>query len=97
VLLENLSRIARYGIIVNDLHRHAMAYLGISLLTRIFSRSAIVRYDGPASVLRGFLRKELPSLFPERLHAALSISWHWAFRWCVAVPLRDSVDDTASC
>jgi ubiquinone/menaquinone biosynthesis C-methylase UbiE len=93
-LLENLSRIARYGIIINDLHRHTIAYASISLLTRLFSRSALVRYDAPASVLRGFLRRELVVLFPARLHTALSISWHWPFRWCASVPLTKTRDDT---
>jgi ubiquinone/menaquinone biosynthesis C-methylase UbiE len=93
-LLENLTRIARYGIIINDLHRHTIAYASISLLTRIFSRSTLVRYDAPASVLRGFLRRELVGLFPARLHATLSISWHWAFRWCAVVPLTMKRDDT---
>ena len=93
-LLNNLSRIARYGIIINDLHRHAIAYVSISLLTRIFSRSALVRHDAPVSVLRGFLRSELAALVPARLQPAVSISWHWAFRWCVSVVLADVMDET---
>lgn len=95
-LLENLSRIARYGIVINDLHRHALAYASISLLTRLFSRSALVRHDAPVSVLRGFLRRELTALVPARLHTAVSISWHWAFRWCVSVSLADPMNDTPS-
>lgn len=91
-LLTSLSRIARHGIVINDLHRHAIAYMSISLLTRLVSRSALVRHDAPASVLRGFLRKELAALVPARLQPSLSISWHWAFRWCVSVPLVDPLD-----
>lgn len=95
-LLTNLSRIARHGIVINDLHRHAIAYVSISLLTRLLSRSALVRHDAPASVLRGFLRKELAALVPVRLHPALSLSWHWAFRWCVSLPLMDPIDGPSS-
>jgi ubiquinone/menaquinone biosynthesis C-methylase UbiE len=91
-LLLNLARIARHGIVINDLHRHALAYVSIALLTRLFSRSVFVRHDAPASVLRGFLRGELAALVPARLHPGLSISWHWAFRWCVSIPLTDPTD-----
>jgi Methyltransferase domain len=95
-LLEKLSHIARYGIVINDLHRHAIAYVSISLLTRLFSRSALVRHDAPVSVLRGFLRRELAALVPARPQSSLSISWHWAFRWCVSVVLAGPIDDTPS-
>jgi ubiquinone/menaquinone biosynthesis C-methylase UbiE len=95
-LLENLSRIARYGIVINDLHRHAFAYAGISLLTRLFSRSALVRHDAPISVLRGFLRRELAALVPAPRQTAVSISWRWAFRWCVSITLANPIDDTPS-
>lgn len=95
-LLRNLSRIARYGIVINDLHRHAIAYVSISLLTRLFSRSAIVRHDAPVSVLRAFLRRELEALFPAELRTTVSISWHWAFRWCVSASLANPRDETPS-
>jgi ubiquinone/menaquinone biosynthesis C-methylase UbiE len=88
-LLSNLSRIARHGIVINDLHRHVLAFAGISILTALFSRSRLVRHDGPASVLRGFRRSDLLALVPRRVCPAVSISRHWAFRWCVTIPLED--------
>jgi ubiquinone/menaquinone biosynthesis C-methylase UbiE len=87
VLLADLSRIARYGLVINDLHRHPIAYAGIFLLTRLLSRSAFVRHDAPVSVLRGFLRREFAPLLPSGLQQAVLISWHWAFRWCVCISL----------
>jgi ubiquinone/menaquinone biosynthesis C-methylase UbiE len=93
-LLLRLSRIARYGIVINDLHRHVVAYLSISLLTRLFSRSVLVRHDAPVSVQRGFLRPELSALLPARFPT--SISRRWAFRWCVAICLRDPAHDAHS-
>ena len=88
-LLVNLSRVARRGIVINDLHRHAFAYAGITMLTGILSRSALVRYDAPVSVRRGFLRSEIDALLPPGLESTASISWHWAFRWCVSIPLME--------
>ena len=58
-VLAQMWRIARRRVLVNDLHRHAMAYLSIRALTSMFSRSRMVRHDGPVSVRRAFRPGEL--------------------------------------
>ena len=85
---EDLQRLvqvlgsARKGFIVNDLHRHPLAYYSIRLLTRLFSRSPLVRHDAPLSVARGFSRSELEEIFrPLALKFDLELRWQWAFRW----------------
>ncbi len=61
-VLAQMWRISKRVVLVNDLHRHAVAYFSIRALTSMFSRSAMVRHDGPVSVLRAFRRKELLSI-----------------------------------
>jgi ubiquinone/menaquinone biosynthesis C-methylase UbiE len=61
-VLQQMWRIARQRVIVNDLHRHAVAYFSIRVLTRLFSRSRMVRHDAPVSVLRAFRRAELSDI-----------------------------------
>lgn len=68
------------GFMINDLHRHPLAYYSIKLLTSIFSRSYLVKNDAPLSVLRGFRKKEWRNLFASVGINDESISWHWAFR-----------------
>lgn len=80
-LLCRMSELSRYGVIVNDLHRHWFAYYSIGVLTRIFSRSAIIHNDAPLSVARAFTRVELSGLSSEAGLQGVSVSWHWAFRW----------------
>ena len=46
------ARLARRAIIVSDLLRHPLAYHGIRLLTRGFTRNAMTRVDAPLSVRR---------------------------------------------
>ena len=58
-LLAEMRRVSRAGVLVNDLHRHALALHGIALLTRAFSKSRYVRNDAPLSVRRGFTRAEI--------------------------------------
>jgi ubiquinone/menaquinone biosynthesis C-methylase UbiE len=85
LLLAEWSRVARVGIVINDLQRSVLAFLGITILTRLFSRSMMVRNDAPVSVRRGFLKKELleiASAYNQR-----AITRHWAFRWLVSIRL----------
>jgi 2-polyprenyl-3-methyl-5-hydroxy-6-metoxy-1,4-benzoquinol methylase len=80
-LLRQAARIARLGVVINDLHRHPCALAGISALTTLFARSPIVRYDARASVRRAFTRKDLDSLLGSAGIPRANISWLWAFRW----------------
>ena len=61
-VLASMWRIAKRLVLVNDLHRHRAAYFSIRALTAAFSRSAMVRHDGPVSVLRAFRPPELLSI-----------------------------------
>lgn len=73
----------REGFLINDLHRHPLAYYSIWLISRLFGGSALLRNDAPLSVLRGFKRKELLSLLGKTAGAQASITWKWAFRYMV--------------
>lgn len=84
-LLDAFLRIARIGIVVNDLHRSYAALAGITLLTQIFSRSAMVKNDGPLSVKRGFARGELSALLRRLPCASFTLRWRWAFRWLAVI------------
>ena len=73
------------GIVVNDLHRHWFAYYSIKILTRIFSRSGMVKFDAPVSVLRGFHRSELIQILEAAGVKNYTIRWKWAFRWQILI------------
>ncbi len=61
-VLTSMWRIAKALVLVNDLHRSPVAYVSIRALAAVFSRSRMVRHDGPVSVLRAFRRQELLSI-----------------------------------
>jgi 2-polyprenyl-3-methyl-5-hydroxy-6-metoxy-1,4-benzoquinol methylase len=73
----------RIGLVINDLHRHWLAYHSIKWLTRWFSRSALVKNDAKLSVLRAFRRNELLTMLERAGFRNASIRWKWAFRWQV--------------
>ena len=86
-LLRTWSKVARKAIIISDLVRHPVAYYGIRLITKLFTRNVMTRTDAPLSVLRAFTIAEWRELlrradvgpfrlfpvFPFRVLALLSL------------------------
>ncbi len=68
-------------VIINDLHRHNLAYYSILWLTKAFSRSEMVRHDAALSVARGFRRSELKEILHKASISQYHLRWKWAFRW----------------
>ena len=65
VLLGELRRVARRGIVVNDLDRSWLSWLGAWLLARTIARSTYTRHDAPMSVRRAYTRAEMADLIRE--------------------------------
>ena len=89
-MLAALQRVARLGVVVNDLHRNIVAWSLIAVLTRVFSRNRMIRHDAPLSVARGFRAADFRSW---RQHPHLSdIRWWWRpfFRFLVLLPPAES-------
>jgi len=80
-LLKQLRQQTSTAIIVNDLHRHWIAYLSIKWISRLLNFSYLARHDGPLSVLRAFRKCELIKLIKLAKVDSYQIRWHWAFRW----------------
>jgi 2-polyprenyl-3-methyl-5-hydroxy-6-metoxy-1,4-benzoquinol methylase len=76
------------GIIINDIHRHPLAYYSIKFLTSLFSKSSMVRYDAPLSVRRAFKRDEIEHILRSAGYDNFTIRWKWAFRWQVIIPVN---------
>ena len=79
LFLQNTIKQTKFGIVVNDLHRHKIAYYLFMMLSFFIKNNMIIE-DGLTSVLRGFKRKELKQM-AEELTVKTQISWKWAFRF----------------
>jgi hypothetical protein len=64
-IVIRLKQQTRLGYVVNDLHGNPLAFYSIKLLTKMFSKSAMVKYDAPLSVLRGFSKAELVDILKQ--------------------------------
>jgi 2-polyprenyl-3-methyl-5-hydroxy-6-metoxy-1,4-benzoquinol methylase len=85
---SKLKHQVRIGIVINDIHRHWLAYYSIKLLTHLFSKSAMVKFDAPLSVLRAFSRQELSDILHQAGIRHFQLSWKWAFRWQAVCPAK---------
>jgi len=81
--LGEMRRVAREGVVVNDLHRHALALVAIRWITRLFPWDPLGRHDGPLSVRRGFRRGDLERWRRVPGFERLGYRWRWPFRWLV--------------
>ncbi len=77
--VEALTRNATIGVVINDLHRHPMAYMLFRLLS-IFIKNEVVKADGLTSILRAFKREDLEK-YAQNVPYKSSITWCWAFRF----------------
>lgn len=80
LLLKTWSEYARRGILVSDLIRHPLAYFGIGILTRLFTRNPMTRRDAPLSVRRAFTMKEWGDLFKQATQGPVQLCQLFPFR-----------------
>lgn len=84
-IFSSLRKQTSVGIVINDLHRHWLAYYSIKLLTKFFSKSSMVKNDAPLSVHRGFKKNELIEILKKAGVEKFSLKWKWAFRWQLVI------------
>ena len=85
-LLGELGRVARGAVLVSDLARGWLTYLGACALTAIATRNPVTRHDGVVSALRAYTAREVRALAREaglrdaivrgQLPGRLILTWH---------------------
>jgi SAM-dependent methyltransferase len=60
--LREAARVARLGVVVNDLVRARRHWVGARVLLPLMTRNRFTRHDGPLSVRRAYTRMELRAL-----------------------------------
>jgi 2-polyprenyl-3-methyl-5-hydroxy-6-metoxy-1,4-benzoquinol methylase len=81
VLMSVFNANSRAGIVINDLHRSALAYRLFQALCFVFRLNAMSRDDGLVSILRGFKKNELVYFSKKLNFKNYKIQWKWAFRY----------------
>lgn len=82
-MLRWKAKNSELGFFINDLERNIFAYYAIKFITRIVSKSYLVKNDAPLSVARGFYKEELSKLIISAGLKPTPVLWRWAFRYLV--------------
>jgi len=77
--IQTLLKNTKIGVVINDLHRHWMAYSLFKLLTLVLMNK-MTREDGLTSILKAFKREDLEQ-FSKKLNYKSTITWRWIFRY----------------
>lgn len=72
-----MNKRARKGWVINDIHRHHLAYRGAQLLMRLLGCGPMTSYDGPLSVRRAFVRED----WRQMLSKCKESNWSYGIRW----------------
>lgn len=80
-LLKLFHGQAKYGVLINDLHRSKIAYRLFQVFCTVFIRNEIARKDGLTSILRGFKKSDLERFSAKISPSQAEIKWKWAFRY----------------
>ena len=80
-LTQLFTKQSRIGVVINDLHRSAIAYRLFQLICFVFGLNRMSKEDGLVSILRGFKKSELVE-FSKKINVSKQIiQWKWAFRY----------------
>ena len=71
--------------VINDLERNPIAYYSIKVLTKLFSKSPLVKNDAPLSVLRGFKKAEWAAILEQAGMKNYIVKNCWAFRHLIII------------
>jgi ubiquinone/menaquinone biosynthesis C-methylase UbiE len=95
-LLAEMARVARLGIVINDLKRSRPGWLGAWLLGHLLTRNALTRHDAPMSVRRAYLPGEVSAMMRSAgLIPVATIRGAFGLRYAIAALLAPAEADEA--
>lgn len=92
-MLSCFILLSKKGVVINDLRRNILAFIGIKLLTMFFSNSEFVKYDGPLSVKRAFIKTDLVQILHKAGIKKYQLKRMWAFRFLLIIPVSQNEQD----
>jgi ubiquinone/menaquinone biosynthesis C-methylase UbiE len=61
-ILREMGRVARVGVVVNDLQRSRLGWIGAWLIGHLLTRNRLTRHDAPLSVRRAYRANEMTGM-----------------------------------
>ena len=84
-LLRELRRVSTFGVVINDLQRGRLPWIGGWLLLHLMTRNPYTLHDGPLSVRRAYTRPEARELLARAgLYPTHEAFGPFGHRWAIA-------------
>lgn len=85
--LKRAADVAKKAVIINDLHRHPVAYASYWMMAPLLFRNRLISHDGLVSIQRSFTQTDwIRSLSQAGFDPQQwSLNWKWAFRWILLI------------
>jgi len=80
-----MQRASRIGVVINDIHRHWIAWAAVWMTTRLISNNRYLINDGPLSVAKGFRAEDWVKLRNALGEPEMFFSWRPLFRYVVII------------
>lgn len=81
-LLEKLrTEMSPSLVLINDLHRHSLAYLLFQVWGPLFGLNRMAMHDGLLSIRKAFRRQDWVNYITACAYSDFKLRWRWAFRW----------------
>jgi SAM-dependent methyltransferase len=87
--LSKFIEITTKSIIINDLHRHRLAFLFFKYLSPIFIKHDISKHDGLISIASGFKVKDFKKYAAAIGTTSDRWTWKWSFRFIWIIPIDE--------
>lgn len=88
-VVDCMLKASRLGIVINDIHRHWIAWAAVWVTARIISKNRYILNDGPLSVAKGFRAGDWADLRKSLGISDMLVSWRPLFRYAVVIAKRE--------
>ena len=87
--LKRAKSVAKKYIIINDLHRHFLAFASFKMISSLIFRNRLISHDGLISIQRSFKKSDWINYLKKAnfKKTQYKISWKWAFRWIIQIEI----------
>ncbi len=86
--LQEVARLTKLAIIINDLERHWIPYIFLKLTQPVFAQSRITRHDGFASLRQAFTARELTDFAKRAGASRYAVRHRFPFRLSLVLQVK---------
>lgn len=84
-VVESMLKASRFGIVINDIHRHWIPWVAVWLTARMISKNRYILNDAPLSVAKGFRSTDWMDLRKVLGVSEMYHAWRPLFRYVVVI------------